>query len=289
MATLVLHGPPGVGKTETGLILAEALLGSRDAVRRIDCAEFQADHDTARLTGAPPGYIGYEDGGVLSDALQETAAVIVLDEFDRGPPRLAEMLLGILDAGRLTDGRGRTATFENALLILTTNAGSDESVRLKSNLDDAPSTEDLLLAGETNLEKQVKERWLEDPEREGELPTMRGLGSPALWSRIQTSLVGYDILRRKAFDEIVANACRHLETNLGDEYNLRLGFADQDFAPVVFRHLPERWDGRRISPLIQQYIEIPVREELKRIADEALAGSELRFVPDEESGRARIQ
>ncbi len=288
MATLVLHGPPGVGKTETGLILAEALLGSRDAVRRIDCAEFQADHDTARLTGAPPGYIGYEDGGVLSDALQESAAVIVLDEFDRGPPRLAEMLLGILDAGRLTDGRGRTATFENALLILTTNAGSDESVGFKSNLEQAPTTEELLEAATANLEEKVKSRWLSLPGEEGELPTMNGLGSPALWSRIQTSLVGYDILRHRAFDEIVANACRHLAINLGDEYGLRLGFAEHDFAAIVFEQLPEAWDGRRINPLIQQYIEMPAREELERIAGEALAGTEIRFTPGT-GGRAVIQ
>lgn len=287
MGTLVLHGPPGVGKTETGLILAEALLGSRDAVRRIDCAEFQADHDTARLTGAPPGYIGYEDGGVLSDALQESAAVIVLDEFDRGPPRLAEMLLGILDAGRLTDGRGRTATFENALLILTTNAGSDESIGLKSNLEEAPSTDDLLRAAAASLEEKVKSRWLSVPEGEDALPSVSGLGSPALWSRIQSSLVGYDILRREAFDEIVTNACRHLEINLGDEYGLRLGFAAADFAAVIFERLPERWDGRRINPLIQQYVEMPAREELERLG-EVLPGSEVRFVPGE-SGRAKIQ
>jgi DNA polymerase III delta prime subunit len=288
MATLVLHGPPGVGKTETGLILAEAILGSRDAVRRIDCAEFQADHDTARLTGAPPGYIGYEDGGVLSDALQESAAVIVLDEFDRGPPRLAEMLLGILDAGRLTDGRGRTATFENALLILTTNAGSDKSVGLKSNLDEAPGTEDLLEASKTSLKEMVTLRRVKEPEAEGDPLTMTGLGSPALWSRIQASLVGYDILRRDAFVEIIANACRHLEVNLGDESGLRLGFADEDFAAVVFDELPDAWDGRSINPLIQQYVEMPAREELARIADQALPGSEIRFVPGDD-GCATIQ
>jgi DNA polymerase III delta prime subunit len=295
MATLVLHGPPGVGKTETGLILAEALLGSRDAVRRIDCAEFQADHDTARLTGAPPGYIGYEDGGILSEALADTSTVIVLDEFDRGPPRLAEMLLGILDAGRLTDGRGRTATFENALLILTTNAGSTEDEGRKSTLAEAPTTEELLARNEEMLERTVKSRefTIEQTEPGDETGasiegSWRGLGSPALWSRIQSSLVGYDLLREGAFEQIVSKACRHLSVNLGDEFGIRIEFAAEKFAPVVFDLLDDRWDGRSAFPLIQEYIEMPTREALNRRRKQTLAGSEVRIVPGDD-GRATIK
>jgi DNA polymerase III delta prime subunit len=290
MATLVLHGPSGVGKTETGLILAEAVLGSRDAVRRIDCAEFQADHDTARLTGAPPGYIGYEDGGVLSDALQESATVIVLDEFDRGPPRLAEMLLGILDAGRLTDGRGRTATFENAILILTTNAGSDEIDQSKSGLDQAPGTDEVLGRSATRLEELVKTRRArQDPDLPpGEPVRSEGLGSNALWSRIQDSLVGYDILRREAFDRIVERACTHLGENLGDEYGIRPAFAADRFAARLFERMPDRWDGRSIFPRVQEFLEVPAREVLEAKRDTLPAGTELPFVPDE-AGRAQWQ
>src|SRR6187549_2438444 len=288
MGTLVLHGPPGVGKTETALLLAEAVLGSRDGIRRIDCSEFQGDHDTARLTGAPPGYVGYEDGGVLSEALQDSAAVIVLDEFDRGPPRLAEMLLGILDAGRLTDGRGRTATFENALLILTTNAGSKRGDYLKSSLAEAPGTEDLLKQSAESLEQLVKSRRIVIDGDPTEGPVrFEGLGSPALWSRLQDSLVGYDILRRDAFDEIVDRACRHLAENLADEYDLRPRFASELFAPVIFEKMPEKWDGRSIFPRAQDFIEVPAREKLEALATELPAGTEVEFEPDpEDDGRA---
>jgi ATP-dependent Clp protease ATP-binding subunit ClpA len=298
MATMVLHGPTGVGKTETGYILADAIAGSRNAVRRIDCAEFQ-EHDTARLTGAPPGYVGYEDGGVLTDALEADAAIIVLDEFDRGGPRLAEMLLGILDAGRLTDGRGRTFSFENAILILTTNAGSGQEEKaedpaatvsagapmaavavIEGRADTAagngaagetlPSTDDLLERSATALRTR-----LETPAAE------EGLGSPALWSRLQDSLVGYDYLRRDALKAMIEKSCRHLGANLGDEFGVGVKFAVERFAGTIADRLPPdgEWDGRRIAPLVNTLLERPAREQLSRGGFDT--GAEATFVPDE--------
>ncbi|HEV7771532.1 MAG TPA: AAA family ATPase [Solirubrobacterales bacterium] len=302
MATMVLHGPTGVGKTETGYILADAIAGSRNAVRRIDCAEFQQEHDTARLTGAPPGYVGYEDGGALSDALEADAAIIVLDEFDRGGPRLAEMLLGILDAGRLTDGRGRTFGFENAVLILTTNAGSgrsededDDNAKASVNEPVAVGAtaavggrasgngSGVLLSSEELLARSaaiLKSR-LEEPAKTG------GLGSPALWSRLQDSLVGYDYLRRPALKAMIEKSCRHLGANLGDEFGLDVRFAVDHFASVIADRLPPdgEWDGRKISPLVNVILERPARERLGQGGFDL--GEEVTFVPDE-AGRASL-
>ncbi|HST69479.1 MAG TPA: AAA family ATPase [Solirubrobacterales bacterium] len=276
MAKMVLHGPTGVGKTETAYILAEAIVGSRDAVRRIDCAEFHGDHDTARLTGAPPGYVGHDEGGAFSGVTGEEAAVIVLDEFDRGPPRLVEMLLGILDAGRLTDGRGRTVTFENTIMILTTNAGAaklDESAKLveSSEGDLLPDTETLLNTSEAILEEKLKAPRIEN-----------GVGSRALWSRLQDSLVGYDYLRRGALKAMVGKSCRHLEANLGDEFGVWPRFDAELFAESLDGRLPRdgTWDGRSVAPLIYELIEGPARAAL-----EESPRPDIEFVPDDE-GRA---
>jgi len=304
MATMVLHGPTGVGKTETGYILADAIAGSRNAVRRIDCAEFQQEHDTARLTGAPPGFVGYEDGGALSEALEADAAIIVLDEFDRGGPRLAEMLLGVLDAGRLTDGRGRTFGFENAILILTTNAGSaqsegrsDGNARTEvgetiavgaatagggewasGNGGATPlGSEELLARGAAKLKSRLEKSTLDG-----------GLGSPALWSRLQDSLVGYDYLRRDALKAMIEKSCRHLGANLGDEFGLDVRFAVERFVSVISDRLPPdgEWDGRKIFPLVNDMLERPARERLGQGGFDL--GEETTFVPDE-TGRASLR
>jgi ATP-dependent Clp protease ATP-binding subunit ClpA len=234
-----------VGKTETAQVLAEALLGSRAALHRIDCSEYRQRHDLARLTGAPPGYVGYEEGGALTEVLAREAAVIVFDEFDRGPG-LSEMLLGVLDAGRLTDGRGRTATFENAVLLFTTNRGfrpdEDGRVPRAEEID-----RDSFIAGnEKGLEKAITKE----------------MGSPALWSRMRNSLVGYDLLRPAAWEQIVMQSCERLARNLGDEFDIRLDFEAKRLAAVVVAQLPDLPDGRSIFPEVQGLIEGPLREQL---------------------------
>lgn len=273
MATMLLHGPSGVGKTETGLILGEAILGSRVAVRRFDCAEFQSRAELARLTGANPGYVGYEEGGGLTDALAADAAVIVFDEFNRASPELAELLLGVLDAGRLTDGRGRTSTFENAIVILTTNVGSGGSDQAKAG--GLMSTEDLLKRSAESVERELKA-----PPGEG------GVGSPALWSRLQDSLVGYDVLRRDALEAIVGKSCRNVASNLGDELDLRIAFEAEGFTAALADRLPPdgRWDGRSVAPLVGELIEVPARACLEGVPP----GSEVWLRPDE-TGRATLR
>jgi hypothetical protein len=245
MATMVFHGPAGMGKTETALVLAEEIVGSREAIVRIDCAEIQNQHDIARLIGAPPGYVGHEDGGALTEALERDSAVILLDEFDQAPP-LAELLLGILDAGRLTDGRGRTATFENALLLLTTNLGfrAGES-RIRP--DDPPTTEALLRRSHEKAEWGLS--------GEGE----NSFGSPALWSRLQGALIGYDILRPPAIAEMVERACDHLERNLADELDRRVPLDRVGFTAEIRSRLSDQFDGRGVAAEIRRTIETPAR------------------------------
>jgi ATP-dependent Clp protease ATP-binding subunit ClpB len=120
-------GPTGVGKTELCKALAEFLFDSTDAMVRIDMSEFMEKHAVSRLVGAPPGYVGYEEGGYLTEAVRRRPySVILLDEVEKAHPDVFNILLQVLDDGRLTDGQGRTVDFRNTVIVMTSNLGSHQ-------------------------------------------------------------------------------------------------------------------------------------------------------------------
>jgi ATP-dependent Clp protease ATP-binding subunit ClpB len=120
-------GPTGVGKTELCKALAEFLFDSPDAMVRIDMSEFMERHSVARLIGAPPGYVGYEEGGYLTEAVRRRPySLILLDEIEKAHPDVFNILLQVLDDGRLTDGQGRTVDFRNTVIVMTSNLGSHQ-------------------------------------------------------------------------------------------------------------------------------------------------------------------
>ena len=125
IGSFLFLGPTGVGKTELCKALAEVMFDDDSAMVRIDMSEFMERHSVSRLIGAPPGYIGYEEGGKLTEAIRRRPyAVILLDEMEKAHPDVFNILLQVLDDGRLTDGQGRTVNFTNAVIVMTSNVGS---------------------------------------------------------------------------------------------------------------------------------------------------------------------
>src|SRR5438552_2708987 len=131
LASFLFLGPTGVGKTELARTLAEFLFDDAQAIVRIDMSEYMEKHAVSRLIGAPPGYVGYDEGGQLTEAVRRHPySVVRLDEIEKAAPEVFNVLLQMLDDGRLTDGQGRTVDFKNTVVIMTTNVGSQHLLKL---------------------------------------------------------------------------------------------------------------------------------------------------------------
>jgi ATP-dependent Clp protease ATP-binding subunit ClpB len=136
IGSFIFLGPTGVGKTELTKALAAFLFDDESAMVRIDMSEFMEKHSVARLIGAPPGYVGFEEGGALTEAVRRRPYQVVLfDEIEKAHPDVFNVLLQVLDDGRLTDGQGRTVDFRNTLIIMTSNLGAEYLVNLGEDQD----------------------------------------------------------------------------------------------------------------------------------------------------------
>jgi ATP-dependent Clp protease ATP-binding subunit ClpB len=125
IGSFIFMGPTGVGKTELAKALAEFIFDSEQAMVRIDMSEFMEKHSVSRLIGAPPGYVGYDEGGYLTEAVRRRPySVVLFDEIEKAHPEVFNVLLQILDDGRMTDGHGKTVDFTNTIIIMTSNVGS---------------------------------------------------------------------------------------------------------------------------------------------------------------------
>jgi type VI secretion system protein VasG len=157
----MLVGPSGVGKTETALALSDVLFGGEHNLITINMSEFQEAHTVSTLKGSPPGYVGYGEGGVLTEAVRRRPySVVLLDEVEKAHPDVLELFFQVFDKGQMEDGEGRQIDFKNTIIILTTNAGTDTIMKLTADPETTPSHEALVKALKPELDKTFKPAFL---------------------------------------------------------------------------------------------------------------------------------
>ncbi|TPV92269.1 MAG: AAA family ATPase [Myxococcales bacterium FL481] len=217
LVSTLLAGPSGVGKTELAKALAAVLFASPQALVRLDMSEYAESHAVARIVGAPPGYVGYERGGVLTDALVERPhCVVLLDEIEKAHRDVHQLLLQVLDEGWLTDGRGRRVSFANCVIVMTSNLGA-------ARLSETPATDDAAV-----------------------LHDVAAAFPPELWNRIEAPLV----LRRLTPDQL-GEICRRLAQQSSDRLHHERGIRYR-LAPAACQRLVEltiREGGQGARPL----------------------------------------
>lgn len=189
IGSFIFLGPTGVGKTELAKALAEFLFDDENAMVRIDMSEYQERHTVSRLIGAPPGYVGYEEGGQLTEAIRRRPySVILFDEVEKAHPEVFNLLLQLLDDGRLTDGHGRTVDFRNTVVIMTSNIGSSHIQELLAEREKRPT----VYWGKTN-EEELKEAVMGD---------LRAFFKPEFLNRVDEIII-FNPLSRSLLKEIV--------------------------------------------------------------------------------------
>jgi ATP-dependent Clp protease ATP-binding subunit ClpB len=250
VGSFIFLGPTGVGKTETARALAEFLFDDERAMIRLDMSEYMEKHAVARMIGAPPGYVGYEEGGQLTEAIRRRPyAVVLFDEIEKAHPDVFNVLLQILDDGRLTDAKGRTVDFKNTVLIMTSNLGSRE-------IQDAEGDEN-----------QVREAVMEQ---------LRANFKPEFLNRID-DIVIFHQLSREQIAKIIDVQLERLRAMLADR-NIHLQLDDSAKALLAREGYDPHYGARPLKRAIQTMIQNPLA--VKLLNGEVLPGQTIKASAD---------
>ncbi|HHZ20013.1 MAG TPA: ATP-dependent Clp protease ATP-binding subunit [Firmicutes bacterium] len=248
IGSFIFLGPTGVGKTELTRALAEALFGDENAMVRIDMSEYMERHTVSRLVGAPPGYVGYEEGGQLTERVRRRPySVVLLDEIEKAHPEVFNILLQVLEDGRLTDAKGRTVDFKNTVLIMTSNVGAN-LIQRGTNIGFKAVDEGEEQKDEYN---RMKERILEELKR-----TFR----PEFLNRIDETIV-FHALTREQISEIVELMLQSVRKQLAEK-KIQLEVAEEAKEVLVKEGYDPAFGARPLRRAIQRLIENPLAEEI---------------------------
>lgn len=233
LGSFLFLGTTGVGKTELAKTLAQFLFNDPNAMTRIDMSEYQEKHAVSRLVGAPPGYVGYEEGGQLTEAIRRKPySVVLLDEIEKAHPDTFNILLQVLDEGRLTDNKGRVADFKNAIIIMTSNIGS-------SIIQDA-------FDHETDIEKAT------ELAKEGVLNALKQQVKPEFLNRID-DIVMFSPLTKEHIKEIVKIQMKQLQKQL-NEKQITIDISPQGIATLALKGYDPQYGARPLKRVIQKEV-----------------------------------
>jgi ATP-dependent Clp protease ATP-binding subunit ClpC len=247
IGSFIFLGPTGVGKTELGKALAEFLFGSEDALIKIDMSEFMERHNVSRLVGAPPGYIGYEEGGQLTEAVRRRSyCVILLDEIEKAHPEVFNMLLQIMEDGRLSDAKGRRVDFRNTVIIMTSNVGA-ELIRRDTSLGFAIKADEVKTA-EANYQK-MKDKVLVE---------LKKVFRPEFLNRVDATVV-FRALGKTEIRSIVDLMLSRVYLQIS-EHNLTLEITEEAKEFLAEKGYDPAFGARPLRRVIQNMIEDPLAE-----------------------------
>jgi ATP-dependent Clp protease ATP-binding subunit ClpC len=244
IGSFIFLGPTGVGKSELAKALAEALFGDEDAMVTIDMSEYMERHTVSRLVGAPPGYVGYEEGGQLTEAVRRRPySVVLLDEIEKAHPEVFNILLQVLEEGRLTEAKGRTVDFRNTVIIMTSNAGT-EHLKAEGGLGFRPDT------NESRYEA-AKSRILD---------AVKHIFRPEFLNRVDEIIV-FHPLSQEDLQKIVGVMIRRLSERLAEQ-GLTLEVTDAARALIAKEGYDPQFGARPLRRAIQRLVEDPLAEEI---------------------------
>ncbi len=244
IGSFIFLGPTGVGKTELARALAESMFGDEDAMIRIDMSEYMEKHATSRLVGAPPGYVGFEEGGQLTEKVRRKPySVVLLDEIEKAHPDVFNILLQVLDDGRLTDSKGRVVDFRNTVVIMTSNVGAD-ALKYQKNLG--------FSVGDTDTKyKDMKGTMLEE---------LKKAFRPEFLNRIDEMIV-FHSLEKDHLKEIVSFMANTLTKRLREQ-NIELELTEAALEKIAQEGYDPQYGARPIRRALQKHVEDRLSEEL---------------------------
>ena len=247
IGSFIFLGPTGVGKTELTKALAKFMFGSEDAAVQLDMSEFMERHTASRLVGAPPGYVGYDDAGQLTEALRRRPySIVVFDEIEKAHPEVHNMLLQIMEEGHLSDARGRKVDFRNAIIVMTSNIGADVIKKQGS------------LGFQLKREEEEEERLSYEEMRKKLTDTLKRAFRPEFINRVD-SVVVFRALNKEDIKNIVSLELDKVAERL-KEHNLVLDASPEALSLLAETGYDSEFGARPLRRVIQQKVEDPLSD-----------------------------
>ncbi len=247
IGSFVFLGPTGVGKTELTKALASSMFGDENALIRLDMSEYMEKHSVSKLIGSPPGYVGYDEGGQLTQAVRtKPYSVILLDEIEKAHPDVFNILLQVLEDGRLTDSKGRTVDFKNTIIIMTSNVGASEIAKSKIGF------------GNQAEEKEQEKAY--DEMKEKMVEALKDLFRPEFINRLDDIIVFHKLTEKETL-QIAKLMLKNLAKRL-EERNIKISYTDGATKLMAKEGMSEQYGARPLRRAIQRTIEDKLSEEI---------------------------